>query len=56
MELNYLEDYWPCAIGLSVVDVISTQVARPDKLGTDPTAYDVIMNGRCRGNRKESRE
>ena len=39
MELNYLEDYWPCAVGLSVVDFIGTQVARPDKLGTDPMAY-----------------
>ena len=39
MELNYLEEYWPCAVGLSVVDFIGTQVARPDNLGTDPMAY-----------------
>ena len=39
MELNYLEDYWPCADGLSAVKVIGMQVARPDKLGTGPMAY-----------------
>ena len=36
---HYLEDYWPCAVELSIVDVIGTQVARSDKLGTDPMAY-----------------
>ena len=39
MDINYLEDYWPCADGLSAVNVIGTQVARPSKLGTDPMAY-----------------
>ena len=39
MKLNYLEDYWPCADGLSAVNVVGTQVARPDRLGTDPMAY-----------------
>ena len=43
MELNYLEDYWPCADGLSAANAIDiTQVARPDKLRTDPMAYDGI--------------
>ena len=42
MELTYHEDYWSCADGLSAVNVIGTQVAQPDKIGTDPMAYDGI--------------
>ena len=42
MELTYLEDYWSCADGLSAVSVIGTQVAQPDKIWTDPMAYDGI--------------
>ena len=42
MELTYLEDYWSCADGLSAVNVIGTQVAQPDKIGTDPMTYDGI--------------
>ena len=43
MELNYLDDYWPCADRLSAVNIIGTQVARPDKLGTDPMAYSMAV-------------
>ena len=39
MELNDVDDYWPCADGLTAVNVIGTQVARSDKLETDPMAY-----------------
>ena len=39
MELNYFDDYWPCADGLSAVNVIGTQPARAYKLGTDPMAF-----------------
>ena len=39
MDLNYLEDYWPCADGILAVNVMDTQVARLDKLGTDPMTY-----------------
>ena len=28
---NYLEDYWPCAGGLSAVNVIGTQLRDPIK-------------------------
>ena len=35
---NYLEDYWPCAGGLSAVNAIGTQSRDPIK-GTDPMAY-----------------
>ena len=36
---NYLEDYWPCAGGLSAVNAIGTQFASPDTLETDLMAY-----------------
>ena len=55
--LNYLEDYQPCAGGLSAVNAIGTQL-RPDKLGTEPMAYNMaveIVRRRC-GNREESRD
>ena len=29
---NYLEDYWPCADGLSAVNAIGTQLRDPIKL------------------------
>ena len=30
----YLEDYWPCVGGFSVVNAIDNAIARPDKLWT----------------------
>ena len=47
------EGYWLCAVRLSAVNAIGTQL-RPDQLSIDPMAVDGI-NGRLRGKR-ESRE
>ena len=35
---NYVEDYCPCAGGLSAVNAIGTRL-RSNTLGTDPRAY-----------------
>ena len=40
---NYLEDYWPCAGGLSAVNAIGTQLRGLINSGPDPMAVDGII-------------
>ena len=49
MELNYLEDYWSCADGLSAVNVIGTKLRDPINSGlTRWRSMVVKINGRRR--------
>ena len=36
---NYLEDFWPCAGGLSAINAIATQMHDPINSGLNPMAY-----------------
>ena len=57
MKLNYLEDCWPCANGLSVVNVIGTMLHDPINSGLlTRWRMAVQVNGRRRGNLEESRK
>ena len=52
---NYLEDYWPCASGLSAVNAIGTQLQ--DLINSGLTRWRFkLINGRRRGKREEFRE
>ena len=52
MELNYLENYWPSADGLSAVNVIGTKLRDPINSGLTRWRMAVYING----NWEESRE
>ena len=52
---SHLENYWPCAGGLSAVNANGTQVRGPIQLGTKPMAVGGI-DGRHRAKREEKSE
>ena len=56
MELNYLEDYWPSADGLSPVNVIGTKLRDPITSGLTRRRMVAYINGRWHGNWKQSRK
>ena len=56
MKLNYLEDYWPSAGGLSAVNVIGTKLRDPINSGLTRWRMALYINGRRRGNWEESRK
>ena len=50
---NYLEDYWPCANGLSAVNAIGTQLRDPINSGL--TRWCVVL-AKIYGRRRRTRE
>jgi hypothetical protein len=56
MKLNYLQNYWPSADGLSAVNVIGTKLRDPINSGLTRWRIAVYRNEHRRGNWEESRE